>query len=71
MILEPSLLTFEAKWRKLKMDIYLEEELEEEMGRVLCYCMEERARCYGLDDIIRLLVSVDLRFGLATLLGDG
>ena len=36
---------------------------------MLCYCMEERARCYGLEDIIRLLVFVDMRFGLATLLG--
>jgi hypothetical protein len=29
--LEPSLLTFEAKWRKLKIDVCLEEEPEEEL----------------------------------------
>jgi hypothetical protein len=29
--LEPSLLTSETKWRKLKIDVFLEEELEEEL----------------------------------------
>ena len=37
---EPSPLAFEVEWRKLKIEINLEEELEEEMDWIISYFLE-------------------------------
>jgi hypothetical protein len=47
-----SLLTFKGEWRKLKVDVCLKVELEEELDWVLCFCLEERACRCVLEDII-------------------
>lgn len=49
--LEPSLLTSEAEWRILKIEVRLEEELGEELDCVMCCCLEEGARHYDWYDI--------------------
>jgi hypothetical protein len=36
----PSLLASEAKWRKLKINVCLEEEVGEELESVRCCCLE-------------------------------
>lgn len=48
-LLESSLLTSEAEWRNLNIEVHLEEGLEEELGCVMCCCLEEGACLCDLD----------------------
>lgn len=45
----------------IKIEGCLEEELEEELDCVLCCCLEEVARRWGLDDIARLTAGMGSR----------
>lgn len=49
--LEPSLLTFEVEWRKLKTKLCVEE-LEEELDEIYCSNLEEVIDVSNLDDLL-------------------
>ena len=50
-LLEPSLLTYEDEWINLNIQVCLEEEPEEELGCVICCCLEEGTCCPDLNEI--------------------
>jgi hypothetical protein len=49
-------LTFEVEWIKLRIEDYSEEDLEEDLDFVLCCCLEEVNYCWGLGDLVWMLV---------------
>lgn len=50
--LELATLTSESEWRKLWIEACLKDELEEDLVYILCCCLEEATRRWGLGDLV-------------------
>jgi hypothetical protein len=68
--LEPSLLTSEAEWRKLKIDVCPKEESEEELGMsVVLLSGRKNPSLWSRRYHLATGLSTNMRSGLVTLLG--